>query len=268
MTASPLPIALTIAGSDSSGGAGIQADLKTFAALRVYGASALTAVTAQNTMGVQAVEILPAAFVLAQIDSVLSDLNVRAIKTGMLANADIVLAVVSRLKTTRIPIVVDPVMVATSGDALLSEDAIAAVREQLLPVATLVTPNLPEAARLLAQPVAVDEAAMRTQADALVRLGCKAVLVKGGHGGGPEAVDILFDGQTMTRLARPRVATRNTHGTGCTLSAAIAAGLAHGLALAMAVEQAKDYLWTALQQADRLAVGRGHGPVHHLFALS
>jgi hydroxymethylpyrimidine/phosphomethylpyrimidine kinase len=267
MTASALPIALTIAGSDSSGGAGIQADLKTFAALRVYGASALTAITAQNTIGVQAVEVLPAAFVLAQIESVLSDLQVRAIKTGMLANASIVVAVAERLKTVRVPIVVDPVMVATSGDALLSEDAIAAVREQLLPVATLITPNLPEAARLLGQPVAADEATMRAQAEALMRLGCQAVLVKGGHGAGAEAVDILFDGQTMTRLARPRVATRNTHGTGCTLSAAIAAGFAHGLALADAVEQAKTYLWTALQQANRLDVGHGHGPVHHMFDL-
>ena len=268
MTTSPLPIALTIAGSDSSGGAGIQADLKTFAALRVYGASALTAITAQNTVGVQAVKVLPAAFVLAQIDSVLSDLNVRAIKTGMLANADIVVAVAERLKSARIPIVVDPVMVATSGDALLSEDAISAVRALLLGVAALVTPNLPEAARLLDQPIASDETAMCSQAQALLKLGCKAVLVKGGHSGGPDAVDILFDGKTMTRLARPRVATRNTHGTGCTLSAAIAAGLAHGLSLTVAVEQAKDYLWMALTQADRLAVGRGHGPVHHMFALS
>ena len=266
MTAT-IPIALTIAGSDSSGGAGIQADLKTFAALRVYGASALTAITAQNTVGVQAVEVLPASFVMAQIASVLSDLDVRAIKTGMLANTSIVVAVAERLKTVSVPIVVDPVMVATSGDALLSEDAIAAVREQLLPVATLITPNLPEAARLLDQPVATDEASMRAQAEALMRLGCKAVLVKGGHGSGSEAIDILFDGQTMNRLARPRVATRNTHGTGCTLSAAIAAGLAHGLAMADAVEQAKYYLWTALQQADRLDVGRGHGPVHHMFAL-
>lgn len=268
MNAFAIPIALTIAGSDSSGGAGIQADLKTFAALRVYGASALTAITAQNTVGVQAVEVLPAPFVLAQIASVLSDLDVRAIKTGMLANTSIVVAVAARLKTVRVPIVVDPVMVATSGDALLNEDAIAAVRELLLPVATLITPNLPEAACLLDQPVATDEAAMCAQAEALMQFGCKAVLVKGGHGAGAEAVDILFDGQTMDRLARPRVATRNTHGTGCTLSAAIAAGLAHGLALTQAVEQAKDYLWTALQQAQLLNVGRGHGPVHHMFTLA
>ena len=268
MITNRIPIALTIAGSDSSGGAGIQADLKTFAALRVYGASALTAITAQNTVGVLAVEVLPAAFVLAQIEAVLSDLDVRAIKTGMLADAAIVAAVAARLKGVRVPVVVDPVMVATSGDALLSEDAVAAVRDLLLPVSTLVTPNLPEAARLLERSVASDEAAMRAQAEAIMRLGCGGVLIKGGHGAGSEAVDVLFDGQHMTRLARPRLATRNTHGTGCTLSAAITAGLARGIPMPDAVAQAKDYLWSALQQADTLSVGRGHGPVHHMFALS
>lgn len=263
-----IPIALTIAGSDSSGGAGIQADLKTFSALGVYGASALTAVTAQNTLGVQGVEVLAAAFVLAQITSVLSDLDVRAIKTGMLATAEIVTLVADRLRLVPIPVVVDPVMVATSGDSLLSLDAIVAVRTRLLPIAALVTPNLPEAARLLEVGEADDEAAMRGQAEALVGLGCRAVLLKGGHGTGAEAVDVLFDGHTMTRLARPRLQTRNTHGTGCTLSAAIAAGLAHGLPLAVAVAQAKDYLWSALAAADQLTVGRGHGPVNHLYATA
>ena len=261
------PIVLTIAGSDSSGGAGIQADLKAFAALRSYGASALTAITAQNTTGVQGVHVLEPAFVIAQIDSVLADLDVAAIKTGMLAYAAIVVAVADRLARVDVPIVVDPVMVATSGDALLAADAVDAVRTQLLPLATVITPNLPEAARLLDSPIARDEADMQAQAAALLRLGCRAVLVKGGHGDGPEAVDILFDGHTMTRFARPRVATRNSHGTGCTLSAAIAAGLAHGLGLAAAVEQAKTYLWTALRQADTLAVGRGQGPVHHMHVL-
>ena len=261
------PIALTIAGSDSSGGAGIQADLKTFAAMGVYGASALTAITAQNTRGVQAVEVLPAPFVLAQIASVLDDLDVRAIKTGMLANAGIVAAVADRLRGVAVPVVVDPVMVATSGDTLLTEDAIVAIRERLLPVAALITPNLPEAARLLDAPVADTEAAMRGQAEALLNLGCRAVLVKGGHATGAEAIDILFDGQTMSRLARPRVATRNTHGTGCTLSAAIAAGLAHGLPLVQAVEEAKTFLTQPLHQAGRLRIGHGHGPVHHMFVV-
>ena len=261
------PIALTIAGSDSSGGAGIQADLKTFAAMGVYGASALTAITAQNTRGVQAVEVLPAPFVLAQIASVLDDLDVRAIKTGMLANAGIVAAVADRLRGVAVPVVVDPVMVATSGDTLLTEDAIVAIRERLLPVAALITPNLPEAARLLDAPVADTEAAMRGQAEALLKLGCRAVLVKGGHATGAEAIDILFDGQTMSRLARPRVATRNTHGTGCTLSAAIAAGLAHGLPLVQAVEEAKTFLTQPLHQAGRLRIGHGHGPVHHMFVV-
>ena len=261
------PIALTIAGSDSSGGAGIQADLKTFTALGTYGASVLTAITAQNTTGVQAVEVLPAAFVLAQMASVLDDLDVRAIKTGMLANTAIVQAVAGRLRGISIPVVVDPVMVATSGDSLISEDAIAAVRSDLVPLATLITPNLPEAACLLGCRQARDEAEMTTQAMALLRLGCRAVLVKGGHGAGDEAVDMLCDASGVTRLARPRIATRNTHGTGCTLSAAIAAGMARGVPLGVAVAQAKDYLWMALQTADALGVGRGSGPVNHMHGL-
>ena len=265
--ASVLPIALTIAGSDSSGGAGIQADLKTFAALGAYGASAITAVTAQNTVGVQAVEVLPAAFVALQIKSVMDDLDVRAIKTGMLANADIVETVARVLGQAAVPAVVDPVMVATSGDALLSADAIEAVRTLLVPRAALLTPNLPEAARLLDRPVATSESEMRKQAEALARLGCRAVLVKGGHAAGAEAVDVLFDGQQMHPITGPRIATRNTHGTGCTLSAAIAACLANGMPLADAVARAKRYLTEALSKADRLRVGHGHGPVHHMYRL-
>jgi hydroxymethylpyrimidine/phosphomethylpyrimidine kinase len=261
------PIALTIAGSDSSGGAGIQADLKTFCAFSVYGASVLTALTAQNTRGVFAVESVPPAFVVAQMDAVLGDLDVDAIKTGMLANAAIVEAVAGRLASVSAPVVVDPVMVATSGDPLLEPDAVESIRRRLIPRATLITPNMPEAARLLNRPVAETEEEFRIQAHALLDLGCRAVLLKGGHATGNQAIDILCDSSGTERLVRPMLDTRNTHGTGCTLSAAIAALLARGAGLRDAVERAKTYVWHALQAGRSLGVGSGSGPVDHLFAV-
>jgi len=261
-------IALTIAGSDSSGGAGIQADLKTFTALGVYGASVITALTAQNTRGVQGIHPVPPAFVAQQLDSVLSDLAVGAIKTGMLANADIVGTVAAMLAAAPPrPLVVDPVMVATSGDVLLAPDAIGALKQHLLPLATLVTPNLAEAALLLGGKQARDEAEAVAQAKALKAAGCRAVLVKGGHAAGDAAVDILVDEAGVERFVRPRIATPHTHGTGCTLSAAIAALLAGGVALAEAVDRGKAYVWHALQHGRELGVGHGRGPVDHLHAL-
>ena len=266
------PIALTIAGSDSSGGAGIQADLKTFAALGVYGASAITALTAQNTRGVQGVEAIKPEFVVAQLDSVLSDLDVAAIKTGMLANKAIVSAVAGRLRAAanaglRASLIVDPVMVATSGDVLLAEDAIAAIITELAPLATLLTPNLAEAAKLLDAEMAKTEAVAAVQARTLsTRLGCP-VLVKGGHGPGNSVVDLLDDGSKLVRFARPRIATRHTHGTGCVLSAAAAALLARGMDLPDAVAGAKAFVWQGLQAGRNLGIGQGSGPVDCLFAI-
>jgi hydroxymethylpyrimidine/phosphomethylpyrimidine kinase len=262
-----IPIALTIAGSDSSGGAGIQADLKTFSAFGVYGASVLTALTAQNTQGVSAVEPVSPKFVLAQMEAVLSDLDVGAIKTGMLANAAIVAAVAGRLRADPgRPLVVDPVMVATSGDILLEPDAIEAMKRELFPLALLVTPNMPEAARLL-DAKAASEAEAVAQAKALLAFGCGAVLLKGGHGGGEEAVDILCDASGIERFVAPKVDTRHTHGTGCTLSAAIAALLARGVGMREAVGRAKAFVWQGLQEGRTLGVGRGNGPVDHLYAI-
>ncbi|MEZ5815696.1 MAG: bifunctional hydroxymethylpyrimidine kinase/phosphomethylpyrimidine kinase [Hyphomicrobiaceae bacterium] len=263
------PIALTIAGSDSSGGAGIQADLKTFSALGIYGASALTALTAQNTMGVQGVHPVPPAFVAAQIDSVLDDLDVRAVKTGMLADTAIIETVADRLRARAgtIPLVLDPVMVATSGDVLLAPDAIDTVKTRLIPLAALITPNLPEAAQLLGSTIANSEADATAQLAGLKALGSRAVLLKGGHGEGNEAVDYLSIGDRIVRLSAPRIATRNTHGTGCTLSAAIAARLAAGDDLEAAVRKAKGYVHDAIAAGANLGVGRGNGPVDHLFAI-
>lgn len=266
--ASAYPIALTIAGSDSSGGAGIQADLKTFTALGVYGASVLTALTAQNTQGVQAVAAVAPEFVAAQIASVITDLKVGAIKTGMLANAAIIDAVVSALDDCRdVPLVVDPVLVATSGDPLLEASAVSALKDRLIPRARLLTPNLPEAAHLLGCPLAQSEADAREQLAALERLGAHAVLLKGGHGEGGEAVDLLGIGGRVVPLASPRIATRNTHGTGCTLSAAIAAGLAEGRDLEDAVRRGKAFVHAAIEAARALAIGKGAGPVDHLYAI-
>jgi hydroxymethylpyrimidine/phosphomethylpyrimidine kinase len=262
-----IPIALTIAGSDSSGGAGIQADLKTFSALGVYGASAITALTAQNTQGVEAVLVVPPDFVARQIKVVARDLNIAAVKIGMLATSEVIEAVAGALESLPgVPVVLDPVMVAASGDILLDEDAIDTLRTALLPRADLITPNLPEAAKLLDRDDAKDERAMSDQAAALRRLGAKAVLIKGGHAEGDEAVDILVDGAGELRLAAPRVKTGNTHGTGCTLSSAIAAELAKGASLRDAAANAKSYVTAAIAAADQLGVGRGKGPVHHFHA--
>lgn len=265
-----IPIALTIAGSDSGGGAGIQADLKTFSALGVYGASVLTALTAQNTRGVSAIHGVPPDFVRAQMDAVFGDLHIRAVKVGMLAEVPIIEAVRQGLDVHgRCPIVLDPVMVAESGDHLLADNAAKAIVDQLFPVATLITPNLHEAAHLLGKGVAEDEAAMERQARALQDMGAANVLVKGGHARlGNHAADVLVtqDGSVHWFTA-PLVDTRNTHGTGCSLSSAIAAHLALGAGLAEAVSRAKEWLTSALQHADELDVGEGAGPVHHFHAL-
>jgi hydroxymethylpyrimidine/phosphomethylpyrimidine kinase len=261
------PIALTIAGSDPSGGAGIQADLKTFSALGVYGCAVITALTAQNTRGVTGVHVVPAAFVTQQLDTLVADVRIDAVKLGMLAGADIVSAVAAFLaRHPHLPVVLDPVMVATSGDLLLDPDAVAGMRT-LISRADLVTPNLDEAAVLLDTPRADDLATMRQQALALQSIGAARVLVKGGHLDGADAVDVYADETGTTEISSPRVATRNTHGTGCTLSSAIAAGVAAGLPWPGAVRQAKDYLTAALRAADDLSVGTGHGPVHHFNAL-
>lgn len=260
-------IALTIAGSDSGGGAGIQADLKTFSALGVYGASVITALTAQNTLGVTAVHDVPAAFVTAQMDAVFSDLPVAAVKIGMLSQIPVIRAVREGLDRWRAgAVVLDPVMVATSGDLLIAHDAIDTLRTALLPRASLVTPNLHEAARLTGLPMADDRDAMLRQAEALMRLGAQAVLVKGGHGSGPEADDLLLTAEGASWHGARRHPTRNTHGTGCTLSSAIAAGLALGLDVVQSVRAAKAYLTAAIRSADRLVIGRGHGPVDHFHA--
>jgi len=260
-------IALTIAGSDSSGGAGIQADLKTFSALGVYGASAITALTAQNTRGVEAVHVVPPDFVLAQIGAVARDLKVGAIKIGMLATSAVIEAVAEGLKDfAGVPVVLDPVMVAASGDVLLDEEAVETLRSVLLPLATLITPNLPEAAKLLGAAEARDEREMGEQARKLRAIGANAVLIKGGHAEGPQAVDLYVDGDGEMRLEAPRVATTNTHGTGCTLSSAIAAELAKGASLREAVTKAKAYITAAIASADELHIGKGRGPVHHFHA--
>ncbi len=260
------PVALTIAGSDSSGGAGIQADLKTFQALGVYGASAITALTAQNTVGVRAVhEVLPA-MIAAQIDAVVEDLGVDGVKTGMLSSAEIIAVVADRVPhwgLARI-LVVDPVMVAKSGDRLLREDAVQALRSELLPLAAVLTPNLPEAEVLVGRPIVTDED-VRRAAREILDMGPRSVVMKGGHRVG-DPVDVLFDGREFHSFPSPRVATTSTHGTGCTFSAAIAAGLAQGLEIPEAVARAKSYLLVAIQRARPL--GEGHGPVEHDWLLS
>jgi hydroxymethylpyrimidine/phosphomethylpyrimidine kinase len=264
----PIPIALTIAGSDSSGGAGIQADLKSFAACGAYGASVITALTAQNTRGVRAVHHVPAAFVTAQLDAVFDDLEVAAVKIGMIADRDIIAALASALVARRPShVVLDPVMVATSGDPLLASDAVEALRRTLLPLADLITPNMPEAAALLDRAVASSEEEMADQGRQLLTLGCRAVLVKGGHGSGPESVDLLVTADAVRRFASPRVDTVNTHGTGCSLSAAIAAFLGRGDDLGTAVERGKRFVSRAIETSHRLAVGQGHGPIHHFHVL-
>ena len=259
-----LPVALTIAGSDSSGGAGIQADLKTFAAFGVYGASVITALTAQNTRTVTGIHPVPAAFVTAQCEAVFDDLDVKAVKIGMVVELSIIEAIAAALaRWAPKHVVLDPVMVASSGDRLLPAEAIESLRKRLIPMATLVTPNLPEAAALLDDSVASDEAAIKDQGRRLRAMGARAVLIKGGHGQGTTSIDYFFSRDDVIALPAPRIATVNTHGTGCSLSSAIAAGLARGETLETAVRHAKTWITAAIAAADRLAVGKGHGPIHH-----
>jgi hydroxymethylpyrimidine/phosphomethylpyrimidine kinase len=254
-------IALTIAGSDSGGGAGIQADLKTFAAFRVYGTSVITAVTAQNTLGVQGIYSLPPEFVAQQLDSVLSDLRPQAVKTGMLANREIIQVVAAKLKGYQIEnLVVDPVMVAKSGDLLLTEDAQSEIKGELLRLVLLITPNLYEASILSGLEVK-DLEEMRRAAQVIYNLGVPWVLIKGGHLEGDEATDLLYDGEKFEVFRTPIIKTPNTHGTGCTYSAAIAASLAKGLEVREAVRRAKDYITRAIEGA--FSLGQGHGPLNH-----
>ncbi len=263
---SPISHVLTIAGSDSGGGAGIQADLKAFSALGAYGASVITALTAQNTRGVTAIHAPDAAFVTAQLDAVFDDIRIDAVKIGMLANASIVRAVADALRRHKPPrIVLDTVMISKSNHALLAPEAVAALREELLPLAGIVTPNLPEAGALLGIEAATDEAAMVEQGERLRALGAQAVLMKGGHLGGDDSPDWLIEAGGTLRLGGPRVPVTNTHGTGCTLSSAIAALWPQNATLADAVAQAKTYLTGALEASDRLHVGHGVGPVHHFW---
>jgi hydroxymethylpyrimidine/phosphomethylpyrimidine kinase len=261
-----LPVALTIAGSDSGGGAGIQADLKTFAALGVHGTSALTAITAQNTLGVTDILELPPSLVTAQIEAVMSDIGVQAAKTGMLSSAEIIDVVVGAIRRFNIRnLVVDPVMVAKGGARLLRDDAVDALRRRLLPLAAVVTPNLPEAEVLLGRPIrTIDE--RRQAARDLVALGARAAVVKGGHTDDDQAIDHYFDGADLVDLQSPRIATTNTHGSGCVFSAAIAADLAKGSDSLAAVHLAKEFITRAIERS--LEVGRGHGPVNPMFTIT
>jgi hydroxymethylpyrimidine/phosphomethylpyrimidine kinase len=261
------PIALTIAGSDASGGAGIQGDLKTFSALGVYGASIVTAITAQSTTGVHAVHAVPAAVVAAQMDAVFSDLTIGSVKIGMTWRTDVIQTIAAGLTRWRQEkVVLDPVMVASSGHALLEAEARHALVQMLFPRALVVTPNLPEAAAILDLPVARTEDEMRGQAARLLAFGPRAVLMKGGHAQGPESVDLLVETSRCTRFAGDRVKTGNTHGTGCALSSAMAAGLAKGMDLVDATRKAKSFVTRALAAADRIKIGTGVGPLHHFHA--
>ncbi|HEX9363965.1 MAG TPA: bifunctional hydroxymethylpyrimidine kinase/phosphomethylpyrimidine kinase [Candidatus Dormibacteraeota bacterium] len=259
-----LPVALTIAGSDSGGGAGIQADLKTFAALGVHGTSAITAITAQNTTGVTNILELPTGLIREQIAVVVQDLGVQAAKTGMLSSAAIIATVAETISDVGIhQLVVDPVMVAKGGAKLLRDDAVAALRERLVPLATVITPNLPEAEVLLDRKIAsLDE--RRAAARDLVGLGARVAVVKGGHAEG-DAIDVFFDGIEIVELRAKRIPTANTHGSGCVFSAAIAANLAHGRDPLAAVHVAKEFITGAI--ANSLDIGQGHGPVNPMFAL-
>jgi hydroxymethylpyrimidine/phosphomethylpyrimidine kinase len=262
-----IPIALTIAGSDSSGGAGIQADLKTFSALGVYGASVITALTAQNTLGVTAIHDVPPEFIAAEMDAVYSDLAVAATKIGMLSQPGVIEAVAAGLDRNKAAnVVLDPVMVAASGSRLLAEEAIATLKRELFPRALVITPNLYEAAALLDAPLATSEREMCEQGEQILALGARAVLIKGGHAKGADSVDYFVDPSGARRLVARRYETMNTHGTGCTLSSAIAAFLARGMQLVEAIALAKNYVTEAIAAADQLSVGHGHGPVHHFHA--
>ncbi len=262
-----IPIVLAIAGSDSSGGAGIQADHKTFAALGVYGASVITAVTAQNTLGVTAVHAIPAKIVAAQMRAVFSDLHVSAIKIGMVFSTDIAMAIADCLDDQPdVAVVLDPVMIATSGARLIDDRATETIVARLFPRALCVTPNLAEAAALTGAPVAQDEAAMIAQARRLLAPGPQSVLIKGGHSHGETCVDLLVTPTATHRFVAPRIATRNLHGTGCTLSSAIAAELSRGVPLIDAVGLAKRYVTAAILAAADQPIGHGHGPLHHHYA--
>lgn len=258
-----IPAALTIAGSDSGGGAGIQADLKTFAALGVYGTSAITAITAQNTLGIAAWEAVTADLVIAQMEAVAGDIELHATKTGMLANAAIVEAVAAAIEELQLPnVVVDPLMLAKGGDPLLDEDAVRAMRVELLPRARVVTPNIPEAEILIGRPIR-SLAEVRDAARRIRDLGSTAVVVKGGHAPGSVVIDVFFDGDRTIELRTPRIQTRNTHGTGCTFASALAAYLARGCAAAEAAERAQAYVAGAIRHA--ISIGHGHGPLGHFW---
>ncbi|MDY8108635.1 bifunctional hydroxymethylpyrimidine kinase/phosphomethylpyrimidine kinase [Fulvimarina sp. 2208YS6-2-32] len=256
---------LSIAGSDPSGGAGIQADIKAISANGGYAMAAITALTAQNTTGVQGFTPVDPFMVRDQIAAIAADIRIDAIKIGMLGNAGIIEVVADALERIEAPVVLDPVMVAKGGDRLLAADAVAVLRERILPRARVVTPNLPEAGDLLGEPEARDLNAMRAQGERLLALGSKAVLMKGGHLPGGEATDLLVTPGGETVLSAARIATKNTHGTGCTLSSALATQLGLGLDLTQAVRRAKAYIGGAIAAADALQVGHGHGPVHHFF---
>lgn len=262
--AQSISTALTIAGSDSGGGAGIQADLKSFSAHGVYGASALTAITAQNTKAVAMVQVVSPKMIKAQIAAVLDDIRIDAIKIGMLGSPEVIEAVATALIDYEGPIVLDPVMVAKTGDALLQDDAVASLVDALVPIASLLTPNIPEAARLLFPAPAL---APIDQANALLALGPAAVLMKGGHADGSICYDYLVTDNGVIKFEAPRLATRNTHGTGCSLSSAITAGLAKGLLLNVAVGEAHRWIHGAIKASDQLGIGQGHGPVHHFYEL-
>ena len=259
-----VPTAMTIAGSDSGGGAGIQADLKTFAALGVYGTSVLTAITAQNTVGVTGVHEIPTEIIAAQIDAVITDIGADAVKTGMLSSSAIVEVVARELTRHRVEtLVVDPVMVAKSGDPLLREDAVEALGSLLIPLAAVVTPNIPEAESLTGIKIATDDD-VRSAARKIVQMGARSVVLKGGHREGP-ATDLFFDGVRFQEFSAPRIDTRNTHGTGCTFASAVAAGLARGMTVMDAVAQAKEYVTEAIRHS--FPIGRGHGPLNHFYKM-
>lgn len=263
-----IPNVLSIAGSDPSGGAGIQADIKAISANGGYAMAVITGLTAQNTRGVRRVDLVKPAMVSAQISAIRDDIRIDAIKLGMLGNAQIIAAVAESLDGIGVPVVLDPVMVAKGGDRLLQADDVAALRSDLLPLADVITPNLPEAADLLDTAEAADIGQMAQQARALLDLGCKAVLLKGGHLPGSGCPDILLSDTDAAVLDGRRIDTQNTHGTGCTLSSALATQLALDVALAQAAKNAKDYVSSAISAADALRVGQGHGPTHHFWALS
>lgn len=260
-----IPNVLSIAGSDPSGGAGIQADLKTFSALGAYGMAAITALTAQNTQGVTAVHELPPDFVEKQIETVFSDIRVDAVKIGMAGSPETIAAIAGVLQKHKPRfIVLDPVMVAQSGDRLVSDKSVEAIRKYLIPLATILTPNIPEASVLLGQNIMDD---LQAAAKDILKTGAPAVLLKGGHMQGPISIDVYADAKGILVLESPRIKTKNNHGTGCTLSSALAVFLAKGLAPAEAARAAKDYITEALRHSDGLQVGHGHGSVHHFHAL-